>query len=436
MNPRIFREGMTVPFGEGDKSITQKEAAAFSKFKDYLTVESDCIRFGSFCGVLRAGNVTIELLPKVEYCHDTDEQYSRNLFIQMLRATGEIRLKKIANAKLSQQPTYLLDIFILDFCNEVQQALHGGVIYRYIEHTENLHTIRGRLRLTEHIRHNVFDKSRMFCQFDEFTIDNLYNRILKSVLHWLFHHCLGMRARTTVTTLLHHFDEVSDCPVRAEDIDRLKFDRTNEHWEEVFKRAKKLLEGFFPDIKTKTDGSSGSALLFNMSQLFENLLGVRIRQRCAHSNLRVGLQGPPRHLERPRHLATRSDSQKEVFRLYPDVMISAGNNFISILDAKWKYPNASKSEFTISSTDAYQMAIYVSQYECDNIALVYPASNKRPSKKMITYDFNLPNTPKLSVITVDLNDLANFRGLATESGEDSALEDFFCDSCGDYTDAA
>ena len=434
MKSLTFREGETVRFNK-DTGITQKEAVAFSQLKNLpkkcLTVEHNRIRFGSFCGILRAGNVMIELLPKVEYCRNTDEQHSRNLFIQMLRATGEIRLKKVANAELSQQRTYLLDIFIIDFCDEVQQALRGGVISRYVEHTENLRTIRGRLHLTEHLRHNVFDESRVFCRFDEFTIDNPYNRILKGVLRRLFDYCLGMRARTTVTTLLHQFDEVSDYPVRAEDIDRLQFDRTNEHWKESFKRAKKLLEGFFPDIKT--GDSSGSSLLFNMSQLFEDLLGARIRQRCRHSGLRAGLQGPPRYLAKR---MTDSGFTTNAFKLHPDVTISDNKKFVSIFDAKWKRLDTTESNSGVSSSDAYQMAVYSGQYNCRDIALVYPASDKCPPQKVTTFKFNSPHDFTLSVITVDLNDLANCRGLATESGESSALEEFFRHSCGDYFVAA
>ena len=429
MKSLTFREGDTVEFGKGE--ITQAEAAIFSKLKklpeNCLTVELDRIRFGPFCGVLRAGNITIELLPKIEYQDEADEKYSRNLFIKMLRATDELRLKNISIAALSDQYTHLLDIFIFDFCNEVQRAFQGGVIYRYIEHTENLRAIRGRIHMTEHLCHNAFDESRIFCQFDEYTIDNSYNHILKNVLRRLFDYCLSMRTRTAVTTLLHHFDEVTDRPVRAEEIDNLKFDRMNEHWEEVFVRAKKLLENLFPDIKI--GDSSGSALLFNMGQLFEKLLGVRLRQECSMHG-RMGLSVKPH--DSTHHLATltefMNDSglQEKAFRLQPDFTVFEHSNCVSILDAKWKRLDTSESKFKVSSTDAYQMATYASQYGCKNIALIYPAFGKyKPCKKIASYEFKLPNDFNLSVITVNLNDLANYPGLATKSNKPSALRDFF-----------
>src|SRR5690606_2760085 len=122
---------------------------------------------------------------------------------------------------------------------------------------------------------------------------------------------------------------------------------TIRHWEPVFKRARWLLAGLFPDVRT--GDTAGSALLFNMEKLFETVLGLRIRHACdvlGGAGLSVGLQGPVRNL------ATSG------FQLRPDITIQSGKGILAIVDAKWKRIDVDEPNAGVSSSDAYQMHAY------------------------------------------------------------------------------
>lgn len=207
--------------------------------------------------------------------HNADDS-ARGLLVAMLRATGVLTVSKAGDAALGQQRMHLLDHFIMDFCTRVQAALRGGAIARYQEHAENLNALRGRLRLTEHLCLNAFYQSRLFCGFDERTIDNPYNRALKAVLIRLLHQAIGAQAKANVAALLHRFDGVAHVPVTPQDIECLSFDRMIRRWQPVFDRAKWLLQGLFPDVRFGE--IDGTCLLFNMERLFEAFLGVKLRQ--------------------------------------------------------------------------------------------------------------------------------------------------------------
>ena len=75
-----------------------------------------------------------------------------------------------------------------------------------------------------------------------------------------------------VAAFLHRFDEVGDRRITTREVDALRFDRTIQHWEHVFARARQLLAGLFPDVHI--GDAAGSALLFNMEKLFETVLEV------------------------------------------------------------------------------------------------------------------------------------------------------------------
>ena len=258
--------------------LTEQEAAAFARLQPALPAgalawEHRAIRFGPFCGVLRAGEVCVELLPKIDDGLDRDES-ARGLLVAMLSATGTLSVSKAGAASLGQQRMHLLDIFILDFCERVHSALRAGAIARYQEQMDNLNALRGRLLLTEHLRLNAFDQTRLVCSFDERTIDNRYNRALKAVLNHLLPYSISVRTKAAVSALLHRFDGVTQASVSASYIDQLSFDRIIRRWEPVFVRAKWLLQGLFPDVRTGQ--VHGTCLLFNMERLFETLLGLRI----------------------------------------------------------------------------------------------------------------------------------------------------------------
>ena len=198
-----------------------------------------------------------------------------------------------------------------------------------------------------------------------------------------------------VAAFLHRFDGVSGCRVTSRDVDALQFDRTIRHWEPVFARARWLLSGLYPDVRI--GDAAGSALLFNMEKLFEQVLGLRIRHACqmhGDGRLSVGRHGPVKNL------ATAD------FRLRPDITIQSGDECVAILDAKWKRLDLAEPNSGVSSGDAYQMNAYASRYRCKRLALVYPAYVDCPPGKITEFVLMTGERPMLEVVAVDVRELA------------------------------
>lgn len=75
------------------------------------------------------------------------------------------------------------------------------------------------------------------CSFDELSLDNPHNQVLKAVLHRLLPQCIGGRARAAVSRLLHYLSDVSSVPCSTSDIERLSFNRLTRSWGPLFERA-------------------------------------------------------------------------------------------------------------------------------------------------------------------------------------------------------
>ena len=394
------RDSLPIGTNEG---LSEAEAAEFAKIQPSLpagslTWQHRAIRFGPFCGVLRAGDVMVELLPKIDDRHDRGKG-PRGLLVAMLRATGHLGVSRAGKSTLGQQRMHLMDQFILDFCARVSAALRGGAIAHYQDCQENLNALRGRLILTNHLRRNAFNRSHLFCSFDERTIDNLHNRALKGVLSVLRPSALSAEARATVAALLHRFDDVAPQPVTTRDIAGLTFDRMTKDWEPIFLRARWLLEGLFPDVRSGE--TSGTCLLFNMERLFEAFLGTKLKQAwqgIPESSFRIVLQGPQKSL-------AQSDASR-AFALRPDVTVLDGTgNVARIFDTKWKQLVAHAPSFGVSPSDVYQLATYASRYSCEHVALIYPASIDCPPGLIESYRLAIPGAPIFEVHAVDLHRL-------------------------------
>ena len=155
------------------------------------------------------------------------------------------------------------------------------------------------------------------------------------------------------------------------------------------------MDGMFPDIRT--GDSRGSALLFNMERLFEEVLGEKIRRASrtlADLQLRVELQSAQRRL------AT------EGFLLRPDIAVFVNDRVEAILDAKWKHLRADEPHADVSSADAYQMNTYAGRYGCRQLTLVYPASAGCAPGLVRQFRLQTPLQPILDVVAVDLHELA------------------------------
>ena len=157
------------------------------------------------------------------------------------------------------------------------------------------------------------------------------------------------------------------------------------------------MKGLFPDLRL---GSvQGSSLIFNMEKLFEEAIGRRLVRVSRGNRWRIKLQGPQRFL-------AESD-----FRLRPDITVWDGERIVSILDAKWKRLDGSKSHMGISSSDVYQMTVYASRYRCNQLVLIFPATKDCPAGFTAGFNLQIPEPACINVVAVDLRELAFSSGL-------------------------
>ncbi len=359
--------------GRGRRALDHAHADALDGLEKELPAKAWSwgnrrIKFGHYCGVISLGNLSIEILPKI-YGVEVDLGSSRRALVRMLSKARRLKLRRAGTAGIALQKHSLLDVFILNFCDQLHAEMMQGMIRTYIERNENLNVLRGRLRIEQQFKQNLAHRERLYCQYDELSEDNIHNQILKYVLKLLLKTAIGNRARLQVSELLMRFDPISDVAVDTALLDSLSFDRSTARYEPIFDQCRRFLEGVHPDVLAGKE--TCVSLLFDMNQLFEAYVGAELRRKAWSEGLRVREQGPQKYLAR------RKDTDRNVFRMKPDIsFLNENNQVVAIADAKWKLLDEEERKLRISQADLYQLESYAIRYRVEELFLIYPMQQK------------------------------------------------------------
>lgn len=350
----------------GGQSLSQQQASLLERLAGSLPARAlewrrAAVKFTQFCGVIQLGELTIEVLPKIAR-HERDVQLCRQVLVRLLRLTGSLPPHSVGEAALGQQRHALLDVFIEHFRSMIAQQMQLGLIRRYMPMQDELSTVRGRIDLVRQVRLNAFTPQRVQCRFDEFDIDNPYNQVLRYVLGMLLHRTHHPAIKRGLNELLAHLAAVSDRAFTPEQVEALVFDRLNQRWQPVFQRCADFLRALHPNVTA--GGMPALALLFDMNRLFEGYVTWRMRRTFKDQQIQA--QGPRRYL------ATNQAGQG-VFQLRPDISVLQGKQVVAIADAKWKILSPEERKLGIASADLYQLVSYAQRYQCQRLALIYPA---------------------------------------------------------------
>ena len=179
-----LREGFDYIYvGEGENKVTEREFQSLSKYiEDNLS--SQLVIFGykklkfiNYVGVIALDNLVIEILPKISLSGEVLED--RKVLLFMLSKCRKINIKTLDFIGSNLKNNTFIDIMGEIFYRDLSRELQRGVYSEYVFVENSIGNIKGKLLVTKHSKVNRFNKNKAYCAYDEFTEDNLFNRILK-----------------------------------------------------------------------------------------------------------------------------------------------------------------------------------------------------------------------------------------------------------------
>jgi 5-methylcytosine-specific restriction enzyme subunit McrC len=324
------------------------------------------LRIQQFVGVVRMGDLQLEILPKLDTV--PDQAKVRQSLLAMLAKTQdiEVRASDIVGFLESSEP-FICALARL-YCRRLLEAIRRGLRQEYVLHHDLLPHIRGKVDWPAQAKLQAIQRLEFNCIFDERSENTPINRTLKAALLVAGKMLEGSRTAGMVNELRHAMDGVSDACPTTEQVARLRTDRMNRHMEPLLVLAKLILGNKNPDLGRSAQGDHNTyALVWDMNVLFEEYVGRLTRKVLAPKGLEVDLQGWD-----PTYLAHETTTKRNVFLLRPDILVRADRKILVVADTKWKRLDPNQGNLGVSESDVYQVLAYAHRYETDRAVLVYP----------------------------------------------------------------
>ena len=173
----------------------------------------------------------------------------------------------------------LTPLLIVHFIRVVKEIVQRGLKSDYVIKEENLQSkVKGKIKVTQNIKYNNINKrnDRVYCQYQEHTIDTAENRVLKRALILSKEYLVMIKDHKSYTklsgrlnNLLASFVNVSD-KVELVELKKVKVNKIYKNYTEALRVAKMILKRFNYSIsETHTTIESTPPFWIDMSRLYE-----------------------------------------------------------------------------------------------------------------------------------------------------------------------
>ena len=297
------------------------------------------------------------------------------------------------------------DLFAAILSKGIAQQLKQGLHREYINKTEDLSVMHGKLDFQGTIKNQVLSRKLLSCEYDELSENNVFNQIIKTtVLLLLKEDDVRDESKIALKKEMLFFsgvDEIDPFTIRW---DLLRFNRNNQSYRMLLSICQFIIEGL---LLTTDDGSVKLAQFLDeqrMCRLYEKFI----------------LEFYKKEVPEVKANASKIEWQLDdgVSALLPtmqsDIMLTCGGKTL-IIDAKY-YSHATQVQFgkhTLHSNNIYQIFAYVKNRDVGNTGNVAGLLLYAKTDEDITPDMTVVMSGnQIGAKTLDLN--CDFKNISTQ----------------------
>lgn len=301
--------------------------------------------------------------------------------------------KKIATEEFENTA----DLFAAILSRGISMQIKRGLGKAYIEQSESLSSLRGKINISESIKTLTFLKKQMVCEYDDFSVNSYLNRIIKSTVELLLRADISKSRKKELKNLMLYFSEVSTIDLHTTNWN-VRYDRNNQTYRMLISVCYLVVHGL---LQTQTDGSTKLMDFMDeqrMHKLYERFILEYYRRE--YPQLTANAEQIPWQLD---------DDMREMLPIMQsDIMLSKGDRVL-IIDAKY-YSHITQVQYdkhTLHSNNLYQIFTYVknkesqlSEKEHEVSGMLLYALTDETVQPQFTYKMS---GNKISVRTLDLS---------------------------------
>ena len=275
----------------------------------------------------------------------------------------------------------------------VSIQIKRGLGRTYIEQTEPLSCLRGKIDVTESIKQQTLIKQQLVCTYDEFSEDTYMNRILKTSMELLLRYDIPKARKKELRNLLLYFKDVNTLDIHTINW-KFRFNRNNQSYQMLMSVCYLLIKGL---LQTTADGTVKLMQFIDeqrMCRLYEKFILEYYRKHYPQIKTSASQIG----------WALDDGISTMLPTMQSDIMLSYGDKTL-IIDAKY-YSHNTQVQYdvnTLHSNNLYQIFTYVKNKAVAGGEVSGMLLYARTDEKIQPDNEYMMSGNKISVKTLDLN---------------------------------
>lgn len=333
---------------------------------------------------------------------------------------------KIKNVNNTQKFETIADLTSQILIRGVNILSKRGFAKEYILYSEALSTLKGKIDISDSIKTMSFNKKRLICLYDNFSINFYLNRIIKTAICELLKFDIPKERKKELRKILHFFNEVETIEIHKINWN-IQYNRNNQIYRILISVCHLFIKGLLiSDLpKNKKNLFLNTANEKYMSTLYEKFI-----LNYYASKFKDEIKSTASQIDWAIEFNNNNDNDiknnREMLpKMQTDIMLTCidktkNKNKILIIDAKY-YSKPLKKQFDkdkIDSNNLYQIFSYVKNKSLENTdyevsgMLLYAKNNKNNID--INESYNMSGN-KIIVRSLDLT--CNFNDIAKQLNE-------------------
>ncbi|MEH7379099.1 5-methylcytosine-specific restriction endonuclease system specificity protein McrC [Bacillus sp. JJ1533] len=159
------------------------------------------------------------------------------------------------------------------YINGTSNLIKRGLNRHYIQETESLSTLRGKISIGDSLKQQTFQHGRMVCDYDHFSEKMMLNRIIKTTLFLLLKAPqVNNDLKKKLLKFRLHFSDVDDVVFSPVLFSKLRYHRNNKHYRMLMNVSELIYKGL---IAKESNGNLEFADFIRdqqMSKLYEKFV--------------------------------------------------------------------------------------------------------------------------------------------------------------------
>lgn len=284
---RVFEhEAIHEPLSAGEKTALDRLRGA--RGEKMFEVGWREVKAASFVGVVRLGARTVQVLPKMHKTDlaavDCERQATANLLF-LLSYTGHLRVTEPEISRLTEQGMPLSETLYWIFARRLWDAVRRELLRGYVNVEERSGVLKGRWHLAAQVRRSDgWRRERFDVAYDEYTEDNLPNRLLCATVLQLSRWATRSDTRSLLAQLRSAFTDVAGIsPQRRDFIEAVRWMQRYRRragdgrlYRPLLEMARMFWTGGAP--QPSPGRIETFAFMFDMNQLFEGFITQFVRR--------------------------------------------------------------------------------------------------------------------------------------------------------------